>query len=109
MTATATNGTGGTITVDATKGNIILRGTTTADQKVELKSSDGSVTVTNAVTSNAGNISITSTKGDITSSGVLTANQKVSLNALTSGKIEIYNQINGKDIEIQTANGNIAP
>ena len=107
LTATATNGTGGTITVDATKGNIILRGTTTADQKVELKSSEGSVTVTNAVTSNAGNISITSTKGDITSSGVLTANQKVSLNAVTSGKIEIYNQITGKDIEIQTANGNI--
>ena len=107
LTATATNGTGGTITVDATKGDITLRGVARADQKVELKSSDGSVTVTNAVTSNAGNISITSTKGDITSSGVLTANQKVSLNALTSGKIEIYNQITGKDIEIQTANGNI--
>ena len=104
LTATAENG---TITVGATKGNIILRGTTTADQKVELKSSEGSVTVTNAVTSHAGDISVTSTKGDITSSGVLTANRKVSLNAETSGKIEIYNQINCKDIEIQTAKGNI--
>ncbi|MDY6290423.1 MAG: leukotoxin LktA family filamentous adhesin, partial [Succiniclasticum sp.] len=104
LTATAT---GGTITVDATKGNIILRGTTTADQKVELKSSEGGVTVTNAVTSNAGDISITSTKGDITSSGVLTANRKVSLNTVTSGNINVYNQISGKDIEIQTANGNI--
>ena len=108
LTATAPNGTGGTITVGATKGNITLRGTTTADQKVELKSSEGSVTATNAVTSNTGDISITSTKGDITSSGVLTAKETVSLNALTSGKIEIYNQISGKDIEIQTANGKIS-
>ena len=109
LTATATNGTGGTITVGATKGNIILRGAASADQKVELKSSEGSVTVTNAVTSNAGNISITSTKGDITSSGVLTAGQKVSLNALTSGKIEIYNQISGKDIEIHWRCGDCGP
>ena len=46
-------------------------------------------------------------EGNITNSGVLTAKETVSLNAVTSGNINVNNQINGKDIEIQTANGKI--
>ena len=47
------------------------------------------------------------TEGNISNSGVLTSKETVSLNAVTSGDINVNNQIEGKDIEIQTANGKI--
>ena len=98
---------GGSASLNTGKGNVTVTGAVDAQDNVTIETGNGGVTVTNNVTSHAGDISVTSKIGDITSSGVLSAGKKVSLNALTSGEIYVNNQINGKNIEILTDNGDV--
>ena len=69
---------GGTITVGATQGNIVLGGAATADQKVKIDATAGSVTLNGAVESVAGEVEITA-KEALTASAAIQAGTDVTL------------------------------
>ena len=73
MTATAE---GGTITVGATQGNIVLGGAATADQKVKIDATAGSATLNGAVESVAGEVEVTA-KDAVTASAAIQAGTDV--------------------------------
>ena len=79
LTATATDG---TITIGTTKGDIVLSGAVSADQKVEVEASGGSATLNGAVKSANNEVEVTA-QGAVTTGATLTA--KTNVNVTSQG------------------------